>query len=178
MKPDIDRIRLRAPEPSDAALLYQWENDISLWHVSDTLAPVSMFKIEQFILDASDIYTNRQQRFMIDKISEAKPKTVGTVDLYDFDPRHKRAGIGIMIAAEDRGKGYGSTAVRLCTSFAFDTLSIHQLFCFINADNQASLNLFRKQGFIQTGERKQWILAVNGWTDQLQFQLFNPKDQR
>ena len=34
-------IQLRALEPSDLEVLYQWENDINIWKVSQTLAPFS-----------------------------------------------------------------------------------------------------------------------------------------
>ena len=36
-----DTITLRALEPTDLDMLYQWENDTALWVVSDTIAPYS-----------------------------------------------------------------------------------------------------------------------------------------
>ena len=43
---------------------------------------------------------------MIDHIPDGK--TVGTIDIFDFDPFHNRAGIGILIADEEyRTKGTG-----------------------------------------------------------------------
>ena len=37
-----DIITLRALEPTDLDTLYRWENDTTLWAVSDTVAPYSL----------------------------------------------------------------------------------------------------------------------------------------
>jgi len=36
-----ENINLRALEPSDLDVLYNWENDTSIWKVSQTIAPFS-----------------------------------------------------------------------------------------------------------------------------------------
>jgi len=41
-------ISLRAVEPADIDLLYHWENDTSIWKVSNTLTPYSHFQIEEY----------------------------------------------------------------------------------------------------------------------------------
>ncbi len=54
-------IALRALEPSDVDLMYVWENDLSIWPVSGTIAPFSRHTMEQFISTShQDIYTNKQ----------------------------------------------------------------------------------------------------------------------
>ncbi len=168
------RIRLRAPEPTDAQLIYQWENDPQIWRVGDTYAPYSMFQIEEFILNASDLYANKQLRLMIEVAINNGFKVVGSIDMYDFDPRHSRAGVGIMISAKERGNGYASEALEVFEMYAFETLNLHQLFCFITVDNHESISVFTKRGFIQTGIRKEWLNENNNWIDQIQFQRFNP----
>ena len=100
-------IQLRAPEPEDLECLYRWENDTEIWQVSNTLTPFSRYILKNYIESAHlDIYETRQLRFMIDALSngsEAK-KTIGTIDLFDFEPYHNRAGIGILIGeVSERG---------------------------------------------------------------------------
>lgn len=168
-------IALRALEPADADLLFKWENDRDIWEVSETLVPFSMFQIEQFILDAGDIYASRQLRMMVDKVSdEGKTSTIGTIDLYDFDPRNSRAGIGVYISPAFRKQGKGHTALALCIKYAFETLSLHQLYCFIAENNSQSINLFEKSGFVRTGIHKDWLLVQNRFIDQFHYQLLNP----
>ncbi|MCF8304439.1 MAG: GNAT family N-acetyltransferase, partial [Bacteroidales bacterium] len=92
-------LHLRAVEPSDVDLLYDWENNEKLWHISNTIEPFSRFAIEQYVMNAdADIYAKKQLRLMIEL--KQPPQTIGHVDLFDFDPRNLRAGIGIMIMDE------------------------------------------------------------------------------
>lgn len=171
-----DNIRLRALEPQDAILLYQWENDREIWDVSETLVPFSMFQIEQFILEAADIFSAKQLRMMIDKVKEEERQkmTIGSIDLYDFDPKNKRAGVGIFIDKPFRKKGYAALALELCIDYAFDSLSLHQIYCYIAENNTASIRLFEKLGFEQCGIQKDWLLIKDRYVNQIQFQLLNP----
>jgi diamine N-acetyltransferase len=165
------KIRLRAPEPSDAQLLYDWENDLSLWNFSDNLSQLSMFQIEQFILNNQDIYSNRQIRFMIELVAGTTTETIGTADLYDYDPRHARAGVGILVAEAYRKRGYASKALDQLEYYAFEKLLMKQLYCYINADNISSIHIFQRRKYVQTGIRKSWIKTQDKWIDQFHFQL-------
>ena len=96
-----NEIRLRALEPHDVELLYRWENDPAIWTISHTLTPFSQFTLKQYIASsAQDIYTSKQLRLMIDELHNRK--TIGVIDIFDFDPFHRRAGIGILIDAQYR----------------------------------------------------------------------------
>lgn len=170
-------ILLRAPEPADVDKIHKWENDTSLWHLGNTLAPFSRFSIEQFVLNnEADIFANRQLRLLIDwHSSSLQPITVGSIDLFDFDPHHLRAGIGILIDKEYRNKGFAYEALQLLISYCFDVLCLHQLYCNIEQSNHESIHLFQKAGFIQCGVKKDWLRINNEWKNELTFQLFNPK---
>lgn len=163
-------ISLRALEPDDASLLYKWENDPSIWHVSNTIAPYSRFDIDQYILNSGDIFSSKQLRLMI-ILTENPAITVGAVDLFDFDPLHKRAEIGILIHESYRGNGYASEAIEMLKEFAFNTLNLHQLYCHVPTDKEINLNLFTKLGFTISGIRKQWRWRKDHWTDEYLLQL-------
>ena len=101
--------------------------------------------------------------------------TIGTIDLFDFDPFHKRAGLGILIANEAyRRKGYATMALKCLINYCFTTLQLHQLYCNILSNNSESIDLFKKQGFVQTGIKKEWISTSNGFLDEYLFQLIKP----
>ena len=42
-------IRLRAVEPGDVDLMYEWENDYDIWPVSGTTEPFSRHQLERFV---------------------------------------------------------------------------------------------------------------------------------
>lgn len=169
-------VALRALEPSDVEILYKWENDMSIWHLSNTIMPLSRFTLEQYVLGANhDIYSSKQLRMMIDLVSpDDETSTIGSIDLFDFEPTHRRAGVGILILKEFRGKGYASEALDLLTDYAFNTLQLHQLFCNISPANTESIKLFTSKDFMLVGTKKDWNRVKNSWFDESLFQLLSP----
>lgn len=168
---------LRAMEPGDIDVLYKWENNPEIWHVSNTITPFSRHVLEQYVNSVQDIYSEKQLRLIIDKLSSPSDaiqsrKPIGAIDLFDFDPRHFRAGVGILIAEkEDRGKGHASEALGLLIHYAFNTLCLHQLYCNIPSHNKESLELFRKHHFQIAGNKKEWIKDRDTWMDEYFMQL-------
>ena len=163
-------VYLRALELSDADLLYDWENDMALWPLSNTLTPFSRFTIEQYVMNAhEDLFSSKQLRLMID-LKDSPGTSIGAVDLFEFEPAHKRAGIGILILKEYRRQGYGSEAIDLMTGYADRVLNLHQVFCNISAQNPESLSLFEKKGFEKTGVKKDWIWKADHWEDEVLMQ--------
>ena len=78
-------LTLRALEPDDLDFLFALENDPDLWAVSDTLAPVSLHALREYLAHAgADFYEVRQLRLVICEADEA----VGTLDIFDFNPLH------------------------------------------------------------------------------------------
>ncbi|MCX6267300.1 MAG: GNAT family N-acetyltransferase [Bacteroidetes bacterium] len=168
-------VKLRALEPDDAELLFSWENDTSIWDVSNTIAPFSRFQIEEYVLNSrQDIFTARQLRLMVDVIDPAESREpAGTIDLFDFDPLHHRAGVGILIREPYRKKGYAMDAMQIFIQYAFTTLQLHQLYCNISPDNVSSLKLFEKLGFVRCGIKKEWIRGGQKWHDEWMYQLIH-----
>jgi len=163
------KIRLRPLEPADIDLLYKWENDIEIWEVSNTKTPYSKHVLAQYLVEsAKDIYATKQLRLIIQNENN---EPVGAVDLFDFDPYHQRAGVGILIhKKEDRNMGYATDALTALSNYALEVLGMKQLFANITADNTSSIHLFEKGGFKQTGLKKDWVKTFSGWKDELFFQ--------
>ena len=166
-------VRLRAVEPADVDFIYTIENDTSVWHLGHTLLPYSRYQIEQYVLSTEhDIYSERQLRLIIETRFPGSPgKNIGTIDIYDFDPYHRRAGVGILIIEEERQKGFASESLKLLIPYCFDILSLHQLYCCISAYNTNSIQLFRNAGFLQCGLKKDWRLEKEQWIDEIMLQL-------
>ncbi len=167
-------IALRAPEPEDLDIMYLWENNTSIWRISGTLVPFSKFILKQYLENAGkDIFETKQLRLIIQLNSDHRP--VGAIDLFDFDPFHKRAGIGILIAnRSDRGKGFASEALETLLDYCFTVLSLHQLYCAIASGNEDSIRLFRAAGFTPVGEKKEWLFNGRSYESEWLFQCINP----
>ncbi len=140
-----EQLKLRALEPTDLELLYKWENDTEIWNVSSTLAPFSKYILQQYIENSHrDLFESKQLRLIIQLNNN---NAVGTIDLFEIDFYHKRAGIGILIANQkDRNKGHASIALELLQEYSRKHLGLTQLYCHIDEDNLSSLKLFERLG--------------------------------
>ncbi len=168
-----ENIYLRALEPNDLEFVYAVENDESIWNVSNTQTPYSRFLIRQYLENAhQDIYEAKQLRLAICK--EQDFPAIGLIDLFDFDPKNNRAGIGILILNLDkRNNRVGSEALELLLNYAFTHLNLHQLYANIDIENEISIALFTKFGFQKIGVKKQWNLVNGNYNDEALFQLIN-----
>ena len=157
-------IKLRAVEPVDVDFLFDLENDSKLWHVTQTYAPYSRYDIEQYVfsVDKQDIAFAKQIRFVIEFLAESK--AVGTIDLFDLDLLNRRGGVGIVLIESYRGKGLAGMALDLLTDYAFNHLSLHQLYCNVEEGNSKSMELFQKQGFVVAGLKQDWNVKDDRWT--------------
>ena len=165
-------INLRALEPEDLNFLYSIENNESFWEVSHTLVPFSKYLIKQYLENAHlDIYEAKQLRLIIEE--NTSQKQVGMIDLFDFNPQHQRAGVGILIHPDFQNKGLASEALKIMISYAFKHLQLHQLYANIIVDNTKSATLFTKIGFVKIGEKRDWILSKGKFKTELLFQLIN-----
>lgn len=161
-------IHLRALEPDDLDFLYKLENNPSVWEISGTTTPYSKHVLKQYLENAHrDIYDVKQLRLCICK----KDTVVGLIDLFDFDPQNHRAGIGIVVLEEnERNNGIGTQAISLLCDYAFSTLGLRQLFANVVEDNEASIHLFQKMGFIKVGIKKDWIFSNGSYKNEVLFQ--------
>jgi diamine N-acetyltransferase len=159
-----DIILLRALEPEDLDVLYKWENDSTLWHYGTTLTPYSKFALRDYLVRSTqDIFQSHQLRLMI--IEKTTENSIGTIDLYEFDPVNLRAGIGILLDENYRMQGFGFHALHLMKEYAFRFLLLKQLYAYVPKTNLASYKLFKKSGYVKSGLLASWIKTVEGFMD-------------
>ncbi len=166
-----DNIKLRAIEPTDLELLYEWENNTEIWQLSNTLSPFSRHVLQQYIENSKfDLIESKQLRLIIELKSEI-PTPIGTIDLFDIDFINSRAGVGILIAMpEHRRNGYASETLEILHKYCKSHLNINQLYCNIEENNKPSIQLFENKGYELTGVKKKWKRTSDGWIDILFYQ--------
>jgi diamine N-acetyltransferase len=162
-------ISLRALEPEDLDFLFSTENNEQFWEISSTQTPFSKYILKQYIENShQDIYEAKQYRFVI---SNMENNPVGMIDLFDFNPQHKRVGIGILLLPKYQNKGYASEALDLVIDYVFLYLNVHQIFANITSDNTKSIALFEKNNFKIVGIKKDWIYSNSAYNDEILYQL-------
>lgn len=166
------QLYLRALEMKDLDFLYELENDAAIWEISDTITPYSKHVLRKYLENAHrDIYEVKQLRLVICLNSD---EVVGLIDLFDFCPKNKRAGVGIVVIKNgERNKGIGSESLEILIKYAFKTLEVRQVYANVGAKNLASIRLFEKMGFTKSGLKKDWIFSDGKYTDQVLYQKIN-----
>jgi len=170
MKLSGTKIILRALEPEDLEFLYAIENNESFWEVSHTQTPFSKYILKQYLQNSyQDIFEAKQLRLIIE--TKKTNQKIGMIDVFDFNPQHLRAGIGILIHPDFQHKGFATEALSILISYCFSTLNLHQLYANITSDNLKSISLFTKNKFQKIGVKKDWIFSNGKFKDEVLFQL-------
>ncbi len=165
-------IYLRALESEDLEFIYTIENDETFWEISNTQTPFSKYILRQYLENShKDVFEAKQLRLVISNYND---EALGMIDLFDFDFKNSRAGVGILVKeSTNRQQGFGKEALQLLVNYSFEHLNLHQLYCNITEDNKASISLFTSQGFEKVGLKKDWN-SVNGiYQNEYLFQLIN-----
>lgn len=165
-----EKIKLRALEPEDLSFLFEIENNEIFWEISHTQTPFSKFLLKQYIENAHlDIYEAKQLRLVIADKKNGNP--FGLIDLFDFNPKHKRAGIGILMHPNFQKNGFALEALKILIEYAFTYLDLHQLYANITEGNKKSSSLFEKLHFKKVGIKKDWLFTNNSYQNEILYQL-------
>ena len=169
-----ERIYLRAVEPEDMDIMYEMENDPSMWDISNFTVPYSRYVLRQYIEGSQcDVFADKQLRLMM--VRKSDQCILGTIDITDFVPLHSRGEVGIAVHKEYRQQGYATDALKLLCEYAFDFLSLSQLYAHVTTDNDVCVKLFTSCGFVQCGLLKNWLQVEGCYKDALLLQCLNPK---
>jgi len=161
-------IHLRALEPQDLPVLEQIENDTTYWKYSNQTEPFSLHLLQQYInQQQQDIFEVKQKRFVI---ADEQKNAFGFVDLFDFEPLHRRLGVGLFVRAEFRNKGVGKQALGLLNRYAEKQLNIKSMYANIAIENTPSIRLFESLGYRKVGHKKDWNFYDGIFHDEFLYQ--------
>ncbi len=171
-------IHLRALEPEDLELMYRIENDTRFWQHGSTNVPYSRYVIREYLTNNhNDIYADGQVRLVIELCQQSgniavKPEkniAIGFADLFNFDPKHQRAEIGLLILPEYQGKHYGKDVVEALCDYARQW-HLHQIYAIIAVTNKPAMQLFAHAGFEASAQLHDWLCDDEGYVDAFVFQ--------
>ncbi len=147
-------ITLRALEPEDLDLIYRIENDQELWKWGCNSVPFSRYLIRQYIENQrGDIFLDEEVRQII--CLDGKP--VGIIDLANFDTRHLRAEVGIIILSEYQRQGIGRQAFLLLHEYAHKIVHLRSLYAWVAEDNIPARQFFLNEDYTEVGRMERWL---------------------
>ncbi|WP_413375953.1 GNAT family N-acetyltransferase [Alkalihalobacillus sp. 1P02AB] len=147
-------IKLRAFELFDVSALHHWLNDEeSISMVGRT--PMTKEETENYVLHL------RKENALIMAIENQEKELVGWVHLSNVSHGHGRAEIGLLLAPEFRGHGYGKEAMEEMIKMGFHQLRLHKIYLTTRAINERAIGLYKKLGFQVEGTLRQHSF-ING----------------
>ena len=144
-----ENLKLRLLQLKDLDFLYSVENNQNYFKFSSHPQYYSKEELKEFISNSTDDITiYNQLRFVVD----LNDNPIGLIDLFNYNPKRKNAGVGIIILEEFQNQNFGSKSLELLISYAWEKLDLLSLYANIKPSNQNSIKLFDKHGFVKKSQ--------------------------
>lgn len=160
--PELKSVTLGPLTAADSDVMFRWINDRATVESNSAYRPAhrsahdAWFKSVQARCDLV-IFAIRES---------ASERLVGTCQLFDIQPVHRHAELQIRIGNEDdRGKGYGGTALRELTAFGFGSLNLHRIMLRVFGSNERAIASYVKAGFVTEGRQREAVWISSRWED-------------
>lgn len=152
-----DRLVLRTPESGDAdRRLALGRHDVLLRGYGIRVEDVSSTTAA-----AADSWLTEQERSGAWIITR-DGRMIGTIRLHGIDRQDARAKLAVGLVDPDAlGQGFGSEAVALVVSHAFDTLGLHRLSLRVLASNDRAIRCYARSDFVEEGRERK---AARTWS--------------
>lgn len=153
---------LRAMELEDCELVRGMLNDPEIENlVTGWGFPVSRYAQNQWFQNHYNDPNN--WRFVIETVENG---AIGIATLTDIDWKNRSAFHGMKLASKEiRSKGIGTDTVMAIMRYAFDELQLNRLDGSWFSDNIASINMYKKCGWMEEGVRRQYFYKRGSWHD-------------
>lgn len=136
-----DGVTLRTVEEGDIEFLQRTVNDPAVRTTMGRRTPVNGEQEREWFEE----HASNNER--VDTVICAGGKPVGNVGIGPVDHPDGKAEIGIFVAEEHWGNGYGTEAARLVTDYAFRELRKHRVVARVFDGNTASRRIWEKLGY-------------------------------
>ena len=166
------RIRLAPPDPEkDAETESQWTHDPEYLRLLDA-EPAKPLSVGQIKKKHEALAKEQGQKlFQFAIRTQTDDRLIGFVKLFRIEWSHGAGNLTLGIGSpDDRGKGYGTEALKLSLNYAFNELNLYRLSAATFEYNTDALRFLERAGFQVEVRRRQainrdgrrWDLLVYG----------------
>ena len=167
-----ERVRLRGVRDEDLPRLARWEMDparmatLSNWVVPPSEAAAKE-RIARWCANDKD-----NAGFAIETLADP-PVLVGNIHLLGARPKDRCATLGIALAREYTGRGYGTDATRVLVDYAFREMGLHRIQLAVAPFNRAGIRAYEKAGFVEEGRHRDAVWHDGRWYDEVLMSLLD-----
>ena len=145
-----ERIYLSPMNKDDAEIYTKWMNDAEVSVNLGQYTKMITLNSEQKNLESM---TSDGQNFAIILNDDT---LIGNISLFEIDNISRKATVGLFIGEkENRGKGYGTEALRLILNYGFKMLNLHNIMLLVHSDNEQGIACYKKAGFREFGRQRE-----------------------
>ena len=156
-------VRLRAFERNDLELNHEMVNDYETVRGMYSGIPYpSSYEDEQQWLSQQTSFTRGEYQFAVETLDG---ELIGRCGVTRLDWKNRLGELGVALAPGCRGKGFGTDAIAVLTSFCFRELGLHKLKVSVFAFNQAAIRCYERNGFQTEGILKNELYRDGAWRD-------------
>ncbi len=169
-------ITLRPPQESDIPKIHQGCLDPLIPKFTRVPAEYTLAHAELFIREQTPkaLAAKNGILFIIENRATAEgknratseengePQFCGVISFHSIDLSDHVAELGYWIVASARGKGIGTTGVRVITDYGFTTLGFRRIEAVVDVENLASRKLLDHAGYLLEGVMRNKSTRVDG----------------
>jgi len=151
-------VYLRPAERQDVPLFVRWMSDLRTTRTLLMVSPLGQAIEDRWFDRMLEAHGTDRWFFVVCRRKDDRP--VGSIDLHDVDQRNGSAELGIAIGdADDRGRGYGTDALRALVNFAFGQLRLERIQLEVYDYNEGARRVYERSGFVHEGTRRRALFA-------------------
>ncbi|MBU3197222.1 GNAT family N-acetyltransferase [Clostridium algidicarnis] len=166
-----DLVRLRAWSEEDWEWDYYTNFDTSAARLADyeiNLPPTGLNSKKYSERIANLAINNCRIAFAIETLEGIH---VGRINILLDDDENGTFGMGLKISSEHRGKGYGTSAMKILLKYGFMEKRLNKYSVSVIEGNEGSIKMHKKLGCEQEGVLKQNIYTNGRYYDEIYFGL-------
>jgi RimJ/RimL family protein N-acetyltransferase len=164
-------VKLTTAEPGDAEAFAKWSTDPIYMQraYSGPAYPVPKSQYEDWDKSFS-CNAGEEYQFRLRTVEDNR--LIGKASLYGISWTDRKATLAIAIGDEtDRGKGYGSEAIRLLLRYGFEELNLNRVSLWVFEYNRRAMRLYEKLGFKHEGRLRQDSFHQGRYWDNVQMAM-------
>lgn len=169
---ETERLVLREITREDAEPFFVLRTHPDVTKYADRFPPKTLEEIHAFVDKIfSAIDANESIAWAISL--KGNNEFIGTVNFHRTYREHHRAEMGYQLFSDYWRRGIMSEAVKAAIDYGFNTMKLHTIEAQVNPNNEASIALLKKCGFVQEAYFKENFYFNGKFLDTPVFSLIN-----
>ncbi|MEO5571920.1 MAG: GNAT family N-acetyltransferase [Bacteroidia bacterium] len=172
---ESERLVYQQISDADAPDIFELRTNEKILKYSDRLPMKNMQEAMDMVKIISDSFDNYNGIAWTMKLKDTK-KTVGHVTFWRIIKEHHRAEIGYAMFPQYWGKGYMREAINKVIDYGFSEIKFHSIEANVNPNNQPSIKLLERRGFLREAYFKENYYFNGKFVDSAIYSLINKKE--